>query len=341
MARKVAAKPFTPSAAHRVVVLAGKEAFLRSEYTSRIRAVLEEAHSEVDVVRFDGASDSPADILDECRSFGLMQQHKIVLVDAADQAVKEASRPLFARYVENPSEGATLVLRAERWYKSKLDGAIEKVGAVVKCDETTPAVAVRWAMGRCEKRHGAVLDQDAAAMLVDRVGTGLARLDSELGKLALAAEPSGAGKGAGNDLPRVTTRVVVEFVGRTREEEVWAIQESLLRGSPEHAITQLRAILDNAPRGANIPVSWACADLARKLHASCAGQHQGENTFGLGKSLKLWGPSRDAILGKGREMDPRNTAALLAAAVESDRRQKTGVGRPDRVLECLALRFTS
>jgi DNA polymerase III subunit delta len=336
MARKVAPKPYIPSADHRVVVFTGKETFLRSEYTARLRAVLQEVHGEVDIVRFDGITDTPADILDECRSFGLMQQHKIVLVENADQAVKDTNRPLFIRYTQSPCESATLILRAERWHKSKLDAAVEKAGAIAICDQTTPAMAIRWVQGRCEKRHGAVVDRDAAAMIVDRVGTALGRLDSELGKLALAAEPGSEGQP-----PRVTVRVVAEFVGRTREEEAWAIQQSLLSGRPEVAIAQLRAILDTSPRGTNIPVSWACADLARKLHASCAGQHQGENGLTLSKVLKLWGPSKDPILSKGAAMQPAQTAALLAAAVEADRQQKTGVGQPDRVLERLALRFTS
>ena len=337
MARKVAPKPYVPSADHRVVVFTGKETFLRSQYTAMLKAVLIDVHGEVDVVRFDGISDMPADILDECRSFGLMQQHKIVLVENADQAVKETSRPLFIRYAQSPCESATLILRSERWHKSKLDAAVEKAGAMAICDLTTPAVAIRWVQGRCEKRHGAVVDRDAAAMLVDRVGTGLSMLDSELGKLALAAEPVGEQAG----LPRVTVRVVAEFVGRTREEEYWAIQQSLLSGRPEAAIAQLRTIFETTPRGSNIPVSFACADLARKLHASCAGQHQGESGFTLGKALKLWGPSKDAILSKGAAMSPAQTAALLAAAVEADRHQKTGVGQPERVLERLALRFTS
>ncbi|MCH7792360.1 MAG: DNA polymerase III subunit delta [Planctomycetes bacterium] len=334
MASKSASTVYKPDPAHRVVVLHGKESFLLSEYLSQIRRVMAEAFGDVDVVRFDGSMDEPADILDECRSFGLMQQHKIVLVDNADQAVKEAARPLFIRYAKAPCASATLVLRAERWHKSKLDDAIKGVGAIVKCDATDSRSAARWAIGRCKKQHGAILDKDAADALVERVGPALARLDAELGKLALAAEPG--------DPPRVTAGVVAEFVGRTREQVVWDIQRALLTGEPAIALAQLHAILDNAPTGANIPVSWACMDLARKLHAYTVGLKQGEDPFGLAKALKVWPREmQDAIVSRSRDLSPAQAAHLLAHAVEADLRQKTGVGRADRTLERLALRFTS
>jgi DNA polymerase III delta subunit len=333
MAKKPA--QFTPTADHRIVVLTGKEAFLISEYTSRIRGALEEKFGEVDQIRFDGETAAPADVLDECRSFGLMQQHKLVVVDRADQMVKEESRPLFVRYAEQPAEDATLLLRAERWYPGNLDKAIKKVGEIVKCDEMDPYTAIRWVIRRCEKQHGATIAQDAAAMLVDRVGVALARLDSELAKLALGAAAGDGGR------PAISRETIADYVGRTREEEAWAIQEAVLSGSPERALMQLKHILDGSPRDAHIPISWSMVDLARKLHGCAEGLSAGMHPQGLAKTLRLWGPSKDAILAKAKALGPARSAQLLREAVAADRAQKTGLGRPERTLERLAIRFTS
>ena len=259
MAKRSTKKAMTPpDATHRVVVLCGKEVFLRSEFTGQLREKLEEAHGQVDVIRFDGENAQAAEVLDECRSFGLMAAHKLVIVENADKLVSESTRPLLERYAQAPSEGATLVLRASTWRKGNLDKAIEKVGVITPCDQASEAVAQRWAVRRCEKQHGGSISPQVAAMLVERTGPDLGRLDTELGKLSLAA-----GKGG-----EITPELIDELVGRTREEEVWSIQAELLSGDPARTVRHLRAILDHAPRDAHVPVTFACTDLARKLHAA-------------------------------------------------------------------------
>src|SRR5207253_8118234 len=50
--------------------------------------LLTKAHGEIDSFRFDGASASAAEVLDECRTFGLMRQQKLVIVDNADALLK-------------------------------------------------------------------------------------------------------------------------------------------------------------------------------------------------------------------------------------------------------------
>ena len=68
-----------------VVILHGKDEFLRQQYTGQLKHELGEVHGSdgVQMVRFDGVTAQVADILDECRSMGLMAPHKLVVVDAA------------------------------------------------------------------------------------------------------------------------------------------------------------------------------------------------------------------------------------------------------------------
>jgi DNA polymerase III subunit delta len=327
--------PATPlSAACRIVVLAGKEAFLIGEYTSQMQDLLAKAYGEVDTVRFDGATAALADVLDECRTFGLMQQHKLVVVDNAEQLVKEDSRPLFERYAASPSENATLVLRAERWYAGKLDELIAKVGSFQKCEAVGPALAATWAVKRAEKRHGARLAPGAASLLVERIGSDLARLDTELAKLAVSVS------GPGGAPAEITVSAVEELVGQTREDEAWAIQSTLLSGEPEASVAHVRLILDNARRDAHVPLTWAMVDLARKLHAAARGVRDGMNPFALGGKLKLWPEERrEAVLAVARRSDPARLARLLKNAVEADAAGKSGLGDPGRTLERLALEF--
>jgi DNA polymerase-3 subunit delta len=315
-------------------------------------------------------------VLDECRSFGLMQQHKMVVVDDADQLIRggvkkdekdgdrnrsrdddeeddgsddsesagAATRPMFERYAQAPTEGATLVLRARKFLPGKLGPLIEAVGAIIKCEVQSADTARRWLLARAPERHGVEIEPAAADMLVERLGADLGRLDMEVAKLAAAisAPLSGKGKGAKGKLPVVTALATAELTGITREEDKWTIKDALLAGDPEASLRQLRAILDRGPKDLAVPVTWACIDLARQLHSLAQGLRQGKNAQALAGMLKIFPVWKvDALVAVARRLDPKRAAALLGAAVEADRRTKSGLGDSDRNLEVLALRFAS
>lgn len=319
-----------PTADDRVIVLAGKELLLRQEYTRVVREALDTAHGGIDQFRFDGNADAAA-VLDECRSFGLMAGHKLVIVDEADQFVKDSTRPLLERYCEGPSDGATLLLRADTWRAGNLDKLIEQVGVIVDCKEVAPADAARWLGGRAERAHGVTIDRDAANALVERVGASLATLDTELAKLATNV---GAGK-------TITIREVADLVGLTREQELWSAQSALLTGDAGVAISQIRAILDTNPKGAHVPLTFACSDLGRKLALASAGKQSGLGPGQVASALKLWGDARQAVPAAAGRMDAAEARRLFDASSEADVAQKSGLGSPARTLEMLAVRFTT
>ena len=329
MAKRVSKPAAEMSADLRIVVLAGKEAMLRTVYTTKLREALEAAHGDIDVLRFGGKESEVAEVLDECRSFGLMTAHKLVIVDEADQWVKEGARALVERYAEAPADAATLVLRTDTWRKGKLDAMIETHGAIVHCEELPAPKAAAWAIGRCKKEHDGELTKAAAAALVERIGSDLGRLDAALGKLALMA---GDGE--------ITPELVVREVGLSREEEVWGIQRTLLSGDPEACVAHVREALD-VSRHPGVLVVWAMTDLARKLHAASRGGREGTNPQQLAKDLKLWGPARDAVMGAARRVDPERARGLWEACVEADAAGKSGLGKHERHAERLAIRFAS
>lgn len=327
MAKKSASR--APKADDRVVVIVGKELFLRSQYTAMLRAAITEAHGEIDTFVFDGNTIDAAAVLDECRSFGLMASYKLVIVDDADAFVNAETRPLLERYAQSPNEQATLVLRGPKWTKGNLDKAIEQVGVVIKCDSVDEPTAQRWIMARTTKHHQSSIDAKTAAHLVQRLGTDLGRIDTELGKLAVAA-------GVGNP---ITAELVGQLVGMTREEEAWAIQEFLLSGDAGRILGELRLILSNAPKGSHVPLSFACTDLARKVLGIAEGMKQGASVQSLAKEMKLWGPSRDPILHAARAMGPDRARRLFDACIDADRSMKSSGTDPVRRLERLAVEY--
>lgn len=332
----------------RMVVLAGSEVFLRELHTKTLREELIKIHGEVDLVRFDGDSATPAEVLDECRSMGLIARFKMVVVDNADEIVKDANRPLFERYAQGLAEtdpndvGSVLVLRCTTWRGGKLEPMIEAVGAVVKCEPQTPVAAINWAINRASKRCSATLTREAATALVDRVGTDLGRLAGEVSKLSAVALAAAADrlKVPATELTAeqcvIDPAMVNRWVGLSREEEAWTIQAAMLHATPAEALTHLRELLDVSREPAQ-KISWAVTDLARKIHGATAAMRTGANAHEVAGKLKLWGPAKDAILGAASKANPSATLATLRTCVSLDKRSKSGFCSADEALERMVL----
>ncbi|MDI9411344.1 MAG: DNA polymerase III subunit delta [Bacteroidia bacterium] len=335
------------SADHRIVVLHGKESFLRSEHTRRVLDALRERFGAVDEFSFDGASCSLADVLDELRSYGLMSQHKVVVVDNAEQFMQgDDRRRAMERYAESPMPDATLILRSAGWRPGTFDKLVAAVGVILKCEAPGAAEAVRWAVARSQKRHGVELSAAGAQALVERVGPDLGRLDSELGKLAVgalaAAQSSGQGSTSENSTHVViTAELVKEFTGLSREEQAWEIQGALATGDPAQALNKVDELL-RVSRAPEVMLTWSTIDLVRKVHDAAALAAQGQPDGAIAKQLKLWGDGAAVVLRVARSVPLARAAALLQAAVAADRRMKSGLSpEPSRAIEALAVQVSS
>lgn len=77
------------SAETRLAIFHGDDDYLQGAHTEQLRGSLREAFGEIELVRFDGKTTGVAEVLDECRSFGLMTSHKLVIVDHAKEWLAE------------------------------------------------------------------------------------------------------------------------------------------------------------------------------------------------------------------------------------------------------------
>lgn len=333
---KAATKSAAPDGSERVVIIKGPDAFLRQHYLEKLKEALASATGlDLNVIRFDGETAQLADVLDECRSPGLLPVHKLVVVDAADKFVREATRPALERYAQAPDERATLVLRAETWRPGNLDKAVSKVGKVMDCKEVGPQQAAQWATGRAKGFHKVLLRADAAQLLVDSVGTDLARLDAELAKLSTdAVGPV--------DAPEVTLDLVRTHVQATREAETpWPLQDEVLSGSPARALAYIELWMGHSARDQAVPAMWACVDLTRVLATAARMAAAGTPDGVIAKKLKIWPPERGgAIVRAARKLGPLRAARLHQRACEADAAMKRGAhGR--RTLETLCVEIAS
>lgn len=316
------------SAQCRVVMLIGPDAFKRQQRTHELKGLLAAAHGEIDVVHYSGETAQAADVLDECRSFGLMTTHKMVVLDEAESLIKEDTRPAFQRYAESPCESATLVIRSKSLVSGNLGKAVEKVGRIEPCEPPTDLDARAWVAANAAPRHAVTIDKDAVDLLLDRVGPDLSQLDTELAKLAVAC----------GENKRIDRPLVESFVGKSRDEEIWSIQTKLLTTGAGERLAEIRHLMD-VNRTPGTLIIWAVNDMARKLHSITRVLKAGGNPYQMGYKLRLFGGSDKVFIETARTMEPLRALNTLRAGVDADRRIKSGLADADRAAEIAVLRL--
>ncbi|MCZ6835636.1 MAG: DNA polymerase III subunit delta [Planctomycetota bacterium] len=341
--RTKAGPPPAPDASMRIIILHGKDALRIRDWSNQLIEVLNERYGEIQRFDYDGAQTEPAVVLDELRSYGLLQQHKLVVLEQADQFLvaqddddddisvkggrRKSSRQLMEAYAQKPAEDATLLMRAETWKPGKLDKIVATVGIVGKFEPPNDGEAIDWILNEGATRYEVKVNKNAAELLVEKLGCSLDRLNVELAKLASFVGPGKA----------IDRELVVEMVGLSREEEAWIIQDAIASGNPLDAIVKLRELLD-VSRHSVVPLMWSVIDLIRKLHASSVLMRQGMDDWTVAKQVGLWGDGKNTILIAAKKLDPEQLAQLLRDAVQADFKVKSGQGDSKRSLEVLALR---
>ncbi len=316
----------------RLCVIFGSEEMLKYEHLETLRKVMRQTHGDFDTVYFDGESASLADVLDEVRTFSLLQSFKFVVVDEADKFVKrEGHREALHRYAQNPVEQAVLVLRSSLWNKGKLDDAIQAVGFIARCDPLSANEVKTWLVRRAKAVHQCVLSSDLAGVMVERLGTNLMRLDSELAKLAL-----GGDKGAS-----ITLAMIEELTGRSSEEKAFAIQQVILQAmlgqtqgqKPGRMMLETLHELVDLARNDEVPVQFAVTDLMRKICFATILRAKKVGDGAIASRLKLWGPAKDGVLTLSQRIKPIDARRWYDRMMDDMLSERQGVGDPLRHLE--------
>lgn len=239
-----------------VVVLAGGESFLVRRSLAALRqAVLGDEDDDFGFTRFDGASTSLSDVLDELATVPLLGGRRLVVLDDADPFVTK-HRAALERYLEAPSARGVLTLIVKSWPgNTRLAKKVAAVGVNVECQSPRPAELPAWAVRWAQTTFGKKLARPAAEMLVDLVGNDLALLDSELDKLAVYA----------GDAPAISVEDVETLTGGWAVETRWQLLDAAAEGRTGDALSMLDRLLvsGEAPVGLLATIAWQLRMLAQ------------------------------------------------------------------------------
>lgn len=260
-----------------VLLLLGAEAYDRR----RLREALGALYPADAVTRHDLSEISLAEALDDARSLSLFAAERLLWVanaeaaapktSAAEDAEPESSKAVtdsgpLTRYMKDPTPGVVIVFEAIRFDfegddKRRQDRVIKFYSAIPDVVELRrySSQDARAEAQRLAKTAGLQLSSDALDLLVEALGADMARIATEIEKLALYA----AGRA-------VAVEEIAELVPDARVTTVFALVNALGRRDRARALEALDTL---AKEGEYLPL--ALAFLSTQFRTAVAAREAG------------------------------------------------------------------
>jgi DNA polymerase III subunit delta len=242
--------------------------------------------------------------------------------------LREADEDILIHYLGNPMPTTVMIFTADELDKRKKSSKVLlDVCTVVEFPPLKDAEAKAWAKSRLKELQ-VTADDQVLTELIRLVGTDVQTLVNELDKLASAA--AGAN--------RITSALVDDLIGRSRELSNFELGDHLLAGNRKRALETLHRLLDDGAE----PVMLVGL-IAGNYHRLALGKHllaRGgrEEVF---RNVSLPPFKRDSYISTLQ----RNSAAKIARGIQltaaTDLAIKTSQATPRLQLEMLVCELAS
>ncbi len=215
-------------------LLLGPEKGLKEDYIKKIRSQVEPC----DVTRFYGFEDYEAEFYAQLNNNDLFADHKLVILDEA-QEIKTADKikPL-VQYLQNPSECATLIITSTELYLNQaIMKAVEAQSKdnIVKFYELFESKKNEW-LSNYFRRNGLSIESRAITAIIEKVENNVQEFENTCSQLIIHIKTI-PGKSI------VTYDDVEEFLTHTREENEFTLFSYIARGKLESALECLHTLL--------------------------------------------------------------------------------------------------
>ena len=250
-------------AATGLAVLVGDESALKRDIIAQLHERLA-GGDDMALVSFLGKDADWPRVNDELRTVSMFGDHRLVVVDAADEFVTRF-RSQLEDYAESPATGGTLVLDVAKWpANTRLAKrvAADGPGLTVDCKAMKGAQLTKH-LQRVAKEAGKTLPGDAASLMVALAGNSLSILQQELAKLVNFVGERDA----------ITTDDVTKLVGGWTTETTFQMLDAIRDGQLGVALAQLDKLLTagEAPQRIMGGVSWVYRQLSEAVERSRLG----------------------------------------------------------------------
>jgi len=205
-----------------IYLLQGEEEYYIDALTDLITAkALKDDERDFNQTIFYGADSEPADVINACKRFPLMADRQLVVLKEA-QNMKDKKLEELIYYVQKPLASTVLVICHKQ---GKLDGRknlskeISKKGVVFESTKLYENQIPAFIINYLKKKHIAI-DDKAAQLLADYLGTNISKITNELEKLIISLPP---------DNKTITSTLIEQNIGISKDFNNFELQSAIAR----------------------------------------------------------------------------------------------------------------
>ncbi|HEU4794082.1 MAG TPA: DNA polymerase III subunit delta [Pyrinomonadaceae bacterium] len=310
-------------------LLVGTERFLRD---SAARAITEAALHGTLLREFNESSfnlqrDSVQSAIAAAEQLPMMSERRAVRIRDFGR-LRESDEETLIRYLNNPAPATVMIFIADdldkrkKATKSLLDNCV-----VVDFPPLKDADAKAWARTRL-KELKVTADDAVLSEIIGLVGTDVQTLCNEIDKLASAVADTG----------RITSEVVDELIGRSRELSNFELGDHLLANNRKRALETLHRLLDDGAEPVML-IGLIAGNYHRlALAKSLLAKGGREEVF---RNVSLPPFKRDAYIANLKRNDAAKIARGLQLTAAADLAIKTSQATPRLQLELLVCELAS
>lgn len=332
-----------------VILFVGPDAYERDRCRRElVDVLLPEAEREDGLTRHDLDSVTLAEVLDDARSLSLFAPTRLIHATGAEAALprgragkdnESAAGQVLANYLQNPTEGATVLLECGRYEFDSDDKA--KVERLMKFYADVPWMvefprfgeAAALVLGRgLAAARGLRLAEPQLVALVDTLGADASRLSAEIEKLALYL-----GKGT-----QVTDDHLSDLVPDARASTVFRLVAALGEGNRLEALEQLDTLFRQ-----NEYLPLALSFLSSLFRMALAANETGLRSSQQVQShfqqagIAMWRSRADQVVATANVFSPARLRRALRLIAAADRMVRDANPSDRVVMESLVLRLTA
>jgi DNA polymerase-3 subunit delta len=309
-----------------IYVFASKdESLVGGKCQELLEQLLEPEQRSTGLLSVEANEVAAADVFDELRTLPFLTDKRVVVVKKADDFVS-ANRELLEKYFDDPCPTGILVLTVSTWpAQTRLARKLAGVGRLIKVTQPKPWQLPYRLIEYAHDVHDKKLAKDAAELLVELTGDDLARLYSEIDKLALFVD----------DAKAITAEHIESLIGHNRIFGAFAVIDTIIAGDTAGAIERLRNMFSE-DRTAEYSVVGAFAFHMRRMFQAKALLERGISPAEIMKKLRVWS-NKEGFFAQLKAMSLEQIGSNLSRLAEIDYAIKTGRARAPAAVEQFVL----
>ncbi len=162
-------------------LLFGEEAYLRSQYKNRLKNALADPGDTMNVSHFQGKGIHPGEIIDLAETLPFFAPRRLIIIE--DSGFFKNKCDELADYLPDmPATTCLLFVETEVDKRSRLYKAVKTCGRVTEFQVQDQRTLMKWILGIL-KKEGKQISEPTLSLFLERTGTDMERISSELEKL--------------------------------------------------------------------------------------------------------------------------------------------------------------